>query len=132
MGEINYSQFIFSLFVSKIMVATRRSKTAHKYAKLVHNDVPDDNDKVSVASSIAQEHRLAKQKAVEKASQRLHSALWVIACWSTVYFTDFFRVVIYSPEVDRFYFNMGLISNGIFLSIMFYLAVYLPLIKGLK
>ena len=51
------------------------------------------------------------------------------ACGLARYTTDFFRVIIDSQRVDRFYVDIALVAFGGNCCICFYLAIWLPYVK---
>eukprot|EP01113_Clastostelium_recurvatum_P045613 TRINITY_DN7856_c0_g1_i2.p1 TRINITY_DN7856_c0_g1~~TRINITY_DN7856_c0_g1_i2.p1 ORF type:complete len:157 (+),score=16.45 TRINITY_DN7856_c0_g1_i2:195-665(+) len=60
------------------------------------------------------------------------SLLWASGAAAVLYFTDFINVCLYSTEVSRPWFNVGVAALAVNVVIGLYLAYFLPYVKGIK
>ena len=50
----------------------------------------------------AEAAKMARAERMERINNKLHALMWVILACTTVYYTDFFRVLLENPRVDRY------------------------------
>lgn len=64
--------------------------------------------------------------------RKINAAVWIAIASYTIWYTNFFRVIWEHPGVRRPYLNLGFTSLGFNIALLFYLAVYLEVIKKIK
>jgi len=72
------------------------------------------------------DRRKARSEKAEEYSVKLHAAIWVVGALFAGYFTDIMRVCWESQEVHRFWFNAGVFCLTVSISLVMYMAVYVP------
>ena len=82
-----------------------------------------------------QTERRARQqrvKTVETISTKIHALFWCSLAAFTLVSTDFIKTALESELVNRFYFNLALVSIGINTVLGVYLCVYVPYIARIE
>lgn len=49
----------------------------------------------------AEERKKSRAERMENINNKIHALLWVVAAGTVLYYTDFFRVLLEDPKVDR-------------------------------
>ena len=65
-------------------------------------------------------------------SDSIQGLLWMAAAIATLYYSNFFRTCMEHPDIDQMFFTPGLMGIGINMTLMFYMALYLPYVKGIE
>jgi len=63
------------------------------YARVAQRD--------DAAYDAAEERKKQRAERMENINNKLHALLWVVAAGMVLYYTDFFRVLLEDPQVDR-------------------------------
>jgi hypothetical protein len=67
-----------------------------------YRKVPQDDKPVQdTAYDQREQKKKARAERMERISNKIHAFLWCCAAGATVYYTDFFRTIMESPEVSR-------------------------------
>eukprot|EP00936_MAST-01D_sp_MAST-1D-sp1_P002296 g2296.t1 len=91
-----------------------------------HSFPPSSDHSDDKAHDDAEAAKKARAERMENINNKLHALMWCVLAGMTVYYTDFFRVLLEDPRIDRFYFNIAVVAFGINTCITLYLAVWLP------
>ncbi|CAM9603735.1 unnamed protein product [Heterosigma akashiwo] len=94
----------------------------YKRVQNVEDDSPNPR-------SDREEAKKKRSDLIDTINAKIHALFWCAGAGAVMYYTDFIRVMLESDEVNRLYFNLGVVCFGSNCCFMFYLTVYLPYIK---
>jgi len=72
-----------------------------------------------------------RRSIAERVQDKCLAALWVFIAAAVAWFTDFWNVILFSSEANRPLLQISAFAVGIIVSLVLYLAIYLPRVKGL-
>lgn len=77
-----------------------------------------------------EDEEIKKRRAerVERISNKIHAAFWVLSSIALLYYTDLFNLALHDPRVNRLALNLFVVCFVANMGIVLYLTLYLPLI----
>jgi len=101
----------------------------NRHTMVAYSRVPQNDGGVKSAYADREEKKKIHSRKMERINNKIHAFLWCVGAALTIYYTDFFRVLLENKNVDRFYFNIAVVAFGINTCITLYLAIWLPYVQ---